>query len=358
LLTTHLDVGGISRYVISLAKFLASKDNKVFIASSGGLWQYELRQVPNIKNIFIPINTKSIISPKVIKSYFVLDRFMKTQGIDIVHANTRVTQFLAYLLYKIKGIAYISTFHGCYRAHFFRRALKFEGVASIAVSNYVRDHLIDKLGIHRNRVRVVYNGIDVKDYQATGSSPAAGQIEERLIGSPVLGTVSRLTPEKNIHLLIEAMPLILKKLPNSQLVILGRGRQESYLRELTGKLDLEGKVIFLEGIAPSLVFQALDVFISLSEGEPFGLSVIEAQLSGVPVIVPGSGALGEIVDDRLTGIVLEESSPRSVCEAVNLILDNSNLRESLVANAGKKAEEHFSLEKMGESTLSLYKEVI
>ena len=93
IITTHLNIGGISRYVINLAKGLARGSDTVFVASSGGQWQKEL-SIDNITHLKIPINTKSILSFKVLKSFFILSEFLKEQKIDIIHANTRVTQSL------------------------------------------------------------------------------------------------------------------------------------------------------------------------------------------------------------------------------------------------------------------------
>ena len=358
LLTTHLNVGGIPRYVISLAKFLASGQNNVFVASSGGKWQCELQGIKNISSINIPINTKSIFSFKAMKSFFMLRRFLKTQHIDIVHAHTRVSQFLAFLLYKKERIPYVSTFHGCYRPHFLRKAFKFEGRLCIAVSNYVKNHLIEKLKLDKSKIRVIYNGIDIRDYKQEYNSPVPQDLQEVLTGSPILGTVSRLTPEKNIDLLIEAIPFILKKFPAAQLIILGQGRQDTYLKKLSEKLSLGDRVVFLKDIPANSAFKKMDIFISLSEGEPFGLSVIEAQSLRVPVIVSSSGAFLEIVDDGETGVVLKNNTASSVCGAVELILNNKDLREKLISNASSKVDSLFNIGKMGDYTLSVYKEAL
>ncbi|MBN2120961.1 MAG: glycosyltransferase family 4 protein [Candidatus Omnitrophica bacterium] len=354
LLTTHLNIGGIPRYVINLAKSFASQGGHVFLASSKGFWQGELEEAENIKLVFIPINTKSILSLKVIKSFFVLSRFLKDNKVDIIHANTRVTQFLACLLYRVNRIPYVSTFHGCYRTHLFRRLFKCQGLVSIAVSNFVKEHAVVKLGLKDEDIRVIHNGLDIK-----GRANFRPQDEEvprdKLKGYPIIGTVSRLTPEKNIRFLIEAMPLILNKFPQACLVILGQGKEEGFLRKTVQELSLESKVIFLKKINPYSVYNSLDVFISLSTDEPFGFNVIEAQISEVPVIVSLSGALKEIVDDRINGLCLKDKAPGSIIEALTFILENEESRKAMIVNARKKVESCFSLERMARDTLAVYK---
>lgn len=355
ILTTHLNIGGIPRYVVNLSKFLKENGNNVFVGISGGEW-VNLLEESGVEIITLPINTKSIISFKIIKSFLILSRFLRYQNIDIVHANTRVTQFLAYLLFKLRGIPYISTFHGCYKPHFFRKLFKFKGLKSIAVSQYVKSYLIDNFNMKAKDIKVIYNGIEIISSYQKGK--IFNSYEKSIEGFPVIGTVSRLSPEKNIHLLIKAMPLILKKFPQAKLVVLGEGRQENYLKDLVVKLSLEDKVAFLKKIPPFSIFSLMDIFVSLSEGEPFGFSVIEAQSAGVPVIVSNSGALKEIVDDGITGIVLKDNLPKQLLEAVSMFVEDSEFRSKTVDNAGRKIEKYFSLQKMGGSIYSLYEEIL
>ena len=201
ILTSHLKIGGIPRYVINLAKGLKSLGDEVWVASSGGEWQVELDS-QDIGHLTIPIKTKSIASPKILDSFSAISGFIEDKSIDIIHANTRVTQALAYLLYKRRNIPYVSTFHGCYRSHIVRRLLKFQGVRSIAVSNFVQSHAVERLGLDQDKTRVVYNGMDIVSCLDQAGSSQLEEIRQRLKASPLSGTFSRLTPEKNIDLII------------------------------------------------------------------------------------------------------------------------------------------------------------
>ncbi len=106
LLTTHLNHGGISRYVLGLAKGLKQRGHQVWVASSGGTWCHELEDL-GITHKQIPIKTKSFLSPKVFLSLLALRGFIKKEGSEIIHGNTRVTQHLALLIHKFTGITYI-----------------------------------------------------------------------------------------------------------------------------------------------------------------------------------------------------------------------------------------------------------
>ncbi len=357
LLTTHLNVGGIPRYVINLAKFLARK-NFVIVATSGGEWEKKLVGVSNTVVLNLPIATKSILSPKIAKSFHILSRFLKKRKVDIIHANTRVTQSLAHRLWATRKIPYVSTFHGCYRPHLFRRLFPFAGLRTIAVSNYVKDHLIRNLKIDPKKVRVIYNGIDINSFSQIDNSIKEEVLPVGFNGYPVIGMISRLAPEKNISLLIQTMPLILKKYPKAVTLILGEGKEEAKLKEMSKNLGVDNRVVFLKKLSSLVVLRNLDIFLSLSEGEPFGFSVVEAQYVGIPVIVTNSGALKEIVENRVTGVVLKRSDSKEILEAIELLLEDNDLRRRMVANAKKRVEERFSLERMGESTYQVYEEVL
>ena len=114
LLTTHLNTGGIARYVISLAKALKHRGHTVFVASSGGDLEMTLVQ-EGIQHLFVDLRTKSELSPKVVKSFFGLKSFARKEGIDLIHAHTRVTQVLAALLSLYTKIPYVTTCHGFFR---------------------------------------------------------------------------------------------------------------------------------------------------------------------------------------------------------------------------------------------------
>ncbi|HEC70006.1 MAG TPA: glycosyltransferase family 1 protein [Candidatus Omnitrophica bacterium] len=358
ILTSHLNIGGIPRYVINLAKYLKRRGERVLVGASPGVWQSKLIQ-ESIEVISLPLNTKSILSFKIRESFKILNKFLEAEKIDIIHANTRVTQFLGFRLFKARKVPYISAFHGCYRPHIFRRLLKCEGVKTIAVSNYVKEHLIKKLKIAEEKIRVIYNGIEIiKGYQDEDTERRINRLKEKIKAYPLLGTVSRLTPEKNIASLIKMMPFILKKFPLAKLVILGRGRQEPDLKELVKKLALGEKVLFFKNIGPLVLFKILDVFISLSKGEPFGFSVVEAQSAGVVTLVSNSGAFPEIIEDKSTGIILKEGTPQEVVEALKLVLENPQFKQRLIENAQRKINDFFTIEIMGKNTYNLYKEVL
>ncbi|HNV87013.1 MAG TPA: glycosyltransferase family 4 protein [Candidatus Omnitrophota bacterium] len=356
IVTTHLRTGGITRYVYNLAKGLKQSGHDVWVASSGGLWEESLKEA-GVQCLEIPLNTKSIVSPRVFRSFLTLRRFLKTQPMDLIHCNTRVSQFLGFLLWKFTKTPYVCTFHGYYKPRWSRRILKCGGNRTVAISRSVAEHLSGDLGIDSRGIRVVYNGVDLKGYNVKLPRDEIRR-KYQISGSPVIGIVARLSAEKNHAILIRAFQRLLRDYPDAVLLIAGAGRLERELKRFVERLGLAERVIFLRDVAIPNVFAVLDVFVLASIKEGFGFAVVEAQLVGIPVIVSSAGGIKELVQDKVTGLVLRDNkNADELCDGIKLLLKDVRLRTEMVSRAREYAREMFSLEKMIEGMLRVYGEI-
>ncbi|MFA7676617.1 MAG: glycosyltransferase family 4 protein [Candidatus Omnitrophota bacterium] len=352
ILTTHLNPGGISRYVINLSRALCQQGHKVWVASSGGQWEQGASNGP-VRFVHVPIRTKSIFSPRIFFSFMFLRRFLKEKKIDVVHCNTRVTQLLGFLLLKYTGTPYVSAFHGFYRPSAARKLLQFSGAMSIAVSKAVKKHIIKDLWVEPEKVRVVYNGIDFNDFNLTESQRKDWGFKptDYLIG--ILGRVSH---EKGHFLNVEALSLLVKKHRNVYLVISGRGKMEASLKELIRETSLQDRVFFKESSANQFL-SSVDLLVVASEKEGFGYSVIEAFRKGVAVIGFNTGGIPEIIRDRRNGLLFYSYDAFSLAEAVEEIMLKDNLRSALVSKAREDVE-FFSAKRMALDTERVYRQVL
>mgnify|MGYP001216918406 CR=1 FL=1 len=348
ILTTHLNKGGISRYVINLAKGLSLQGHKVFIASSGGEWVSELRNL-NIMHKDISIKTKSICSLKILFSFFALSGFIITNKIDIIHANTRVTQFLAYLLYKKSKIPYLSSFHGFYRPKKFRKLFKFSGLLAIAVSKSVSCHLKEDLEIDPDIIKVVYNGIDLESSdQGISKRSQAGLSSDDFI----LGILGRISAEKGHLLAVEALSRLVPKYDNLFLLLSGRGKHQDKLNSLIDNLKLEKKVKFIDSEAADFL-KTINILLVPSEKEGFGFAVVEAFAGGVAVIGYNTGGIAEIIQNRSNGILFNHYDSLVLADAIEELMTKGQLRQRMVAKA-KEDVHNYSLENMASGTLRVY----
>ncbi|HDZ77042.1 MAG TPA: hypothetical protein ENH41_03055, partial [Candidatus Omnitrophica bacterium] len=207
LLTTHLNFGGIASYIVNLAGELKKRGHNVLVVSSGGNFTDALAR-KGVEHIDIDIKTKSELSPKLIFAFFKLKRIIIKRNIQIIHSHTRVTQILSHFLNKSLNIPYVTTCHGYFKPHWGRRVFACWGDITIAISAAVKKHLIDDFRLDENKIRLVYNGVNVKpktQYDNEKIRVGLGFPRE----APIIGIIARLSPVKGHKYLIAAMKHIL-----------------------------------------------------------------------------------------------------------------------------------------------------
>lgn len=352
ILCTHLNPAGISRYVINLAKGLMRSGHKVYVSCYGGQWLDKL-SAANIPYRLIPIKTKSVCSIKVFLSLISLFPLLRREKIQVVHANTRVTQYLGYLIYKIFQIPYISTFHGFHRPTLFRKLYKFSGLRTIAVSVAVKKHLAEDMKIEESKIRVVYNGIDKDEFLEKKRTKLDYGFKQNDF---VVGILGRISEEKGHLLAAEALKLLAPQHKNIYLLISGKGRLERELKLFFKLGEIKDRVKFVELEAKDFL-DIPDLLLVPSKKEGFGYAVVEAFIKGVPVIGFDTGGIAEIIKDRENGLLFYTYDAVSLKGAISEIMRNNDLRKTIVARA-KVYAETFSLERMARDTENVYHEAL
>jgi len=351
ILTTHLNPGGLSRYVLNLSTSLKRQNHNVWVACSGGEWVWRLSE-NGVNYKHIPIKTKSICSLKILFSFLALHRLIEQENFDVVHCNTRVTQLLGFLIYKRFNIPYIGAYHGFYRSTIFRKQFKLSGVMSIAVSRAVREHLIKDLDIEGENIKVVYNGIDRDEFLSKKASRGdwGFKNEDYLIG--ILGRISQ---EKGHFLAADAIAKLSSRRKNAYLLVSGRGKLDSKLRAYLKQERLEERVRFIN-CQPNQFLDIIDLLLVPSQKEGFGYSILEAFVKGIPVIGYNTGGIAEIVRDRENGLLFYNYNSFALVDTIEDIISNDNLRRRVVQQAREDVL-YFSSRRMAMDTERVYREV-
>ncbi|MBU1998123.1 MAG: glycosyltransferase family 4 protein [Candidatus Omnitrophica bacterium] len=360
-LTTHLNIGGIASYCLSLAKGLKAKGHSVYLATSSGELIPEL--VKTGASFFpIPIRTKSEINIfKIYPSLWRLLPYIKEKEIEIVHSNTRVTQVLGNLIHKNARLAHVYTCHGFFRRNLSRKIFPGWPNKVIAISEPVRENLINDFKLEEDKIVLIHNGIDLDKYGA-GIKPEDKQIARArlsLDSGPIVGIIARLSDVKGHAYLIQAMPKILKVMPGVRLLIVGDGRLKSELEVLSNSLGLSKEVIFLPKVADTRqILQALDVFVMPSLKEGLGLGLMEAMALGVPVIGSNVGGIKSLLKAGKNGLLVEPGNSLAIAEAVLELLRDREKAIRLAHNARDFIINNFSLEEMVTKTERVYRECL
>ena len=359
LLTNHLDVGGITSYVYSLACGLKAEGHSVYIGSSRGEVLARFAE-EGIGFIPLPLKTKSEISPGVAVSLIKLLPQIKEKKIDIIHANTRVTQVLACLVGRLSGVPFVSTCHGFFKTRFSRRISPCWGQKVIAISRQVKEHLVNDFKVSEEKIRVIHNGINIEKFIVHNPrAQAEAKIKLDLGSGPVIGIVARLSDVKGHIYLIEAMKKVLQDFPDAQLVIAGDGKMKDTLVSLSGRLGIEKSVFFIPTLADTLVvLSALDLFVLPSLKEGLGLSLMEAMACSICVIGSNIGGIKTLIRDGYNGILVEPKDVNGLYVAISGLLKDPSKMKALGDNARNFIAGNFSLEQMILQTKGVYQECL
>jgi len=361
LLTTHLEIGGVAVYTVNLARGLKLRNIPVFIASSGGELAKTLEK-EKIPHLFLNIRTKFEFNPKLFLSFFKLLIFIKRNNITIIHAQTRVAQVLAYLLSAVSGTSYVSTCHGFFKKdRISRRLFGAWGNYCIAISDAVREHLIKDFKVRENRAFLIYNGVDVDKFSAGLDKKEQENLRGNLgfARSPIIGSVSRLSPVKGLRYLLFAMKDILKEEPSCHLLLVGEGPSKDYLAELAKRLGIEGNVFFaLNTTEPQRFLSIIDVFVFYSLEEGLGLSLLEAMASGKPCVASDVGGISSVIEDGVTGILVPPKDTHELKKAITKVLRDRNLKDALARKGSMLVREKFSLGGMIKKVIEVYEKAM
>ncbi|MFC1704649.1 lipopolysaccharide heptosyltransferase II [Candidatus Omnitrophota bacterium] len=358
--TTHLNSGGIASYIVSLARELHRRNHAVFIASSGGSLVATLQQ-EGIAHLSLNIRTKSELSPKIIFSTRKLIRFVKENDIDIIHAHTRVAQVVSFLVSKLTGVVFVSTCHGFFKPRFSRKKFQCWGKRVVAISQAVKEHLCSAMEVDPSKIELIYNGIDfanlvfITEQQKIDFKRTLCLRDE----IPTVGIIARLSSVKGHVYLIEAIKKIIDYGVEVQLLIVGDGDLRQSLINDAKKYNIEKYVFFAPSIKNiSLPLSVIDIFVMPSLQEGLGLSIIEAQARGIPVVASKVGGIPEVVLHERTGLLVEPADSENLASAIEYLLKDKNTAVAFGRNAKEVAKSRFSLIHMVDETEALYRSVV
>lgn len=358
-ITTHFNTGGIASYILTLAKALRRLGHNVFVATSGGNKVEELEFV-GAKHFNVNLRTKSELSPKIYFSLPVLGRLVRENDINIIHAQTRITQVAASFLSKMTKRPYVSTCHGFFKKRLSRKIFPCWGNGVIAISEAVREHLIKDFGVDAKKIALIYNGIDLREFPPVDDTTQSKmRAELKIARGPVIGIIARLSDVKGHNVLISAMKKIVSQIPSVVLLIVGEGKMEEALKRQTKNLGLEDYIRFYPIVnRTSVMLSLMDIFVMPSLQEGLGLSVMEAQAMGLAVVASRVGGIPSLIEDGKTGILVSPGHADELADALIHLLNEPKKAKEIGQRARQWIERNFSVDEMAAKTASFYQCVV
>lgn len=361
--------GGVERGTIEIAKTLAASGYNSVVVSAGGPLVKRLEEIGGVhinlnvasKNPFVIWNNARRII-KIIQDY----------NIDIVHARSRAPAWSCHIAAKATGRKFITTFHGIYnissRIKKYYNSIMTEGEVIIAVSSFVKQHIIENYHIQENKIKIIHRGVDSSYFDpANLNAQILLKFKEKYNvpdGVPVILLPSRMTAWKGHMYLIEALNKIKHLnfyclmvgdiLKHPHFVGLVRNRiKELKLQDKIQIFGNESDIINLYGIA--------DLVLSTSiEPEAFGRTIIEAQAMKKLIIATNIGGAAETIENGVTGYHITPNDPNELADKISYCLSLlSSVECSKITNAARESViNNFSLDKMCMKTLDIYNKLI
>ncbi len=294
-----------------------------------------------------------------------LARVLKKDNIDIVHCHNFGGLFYGLIGARMGNVpCVVYTAHGPgfphkWRQSWFQRLAFTDRV--IAVSDHVRRDAVEKAGLKEDVVTTIPNGVDLTLYRRP--SDDAIQKKKAELGlegfGPVIGTVARLSPEKDHATLIEAFSRLASIHTKARLVLVGDGEMMGELKERATRLGIGLRVDFLGSRSDvTELLPVFDVFALASKEEGLGITIIEAMAEGVPVVGTNVGGIPEIITDGETGVLVPPGTPDKLAEAIDKLLSNPVEAARLAAAARNTVEIRYDMCRMIEGYENVYEDVL
>lgn len=232
--------------------------------------------------------------------------------------------------------------------------------AIIAISESVKNEVLKNYpNIPEDKVYVVYSGVNLKEFNPEHRKKYLKEIREKHhipIDDLLLIFVGNPFERKGLEFVIRAFAKL--KFKNITLLVSGKDDPTPY-QKLARKLGVNDKIRYNIGLTPEIYkyFAASDIFVFPTLYEPFGLVILEAMASGLPVIVSEIAGAAELIENWKDGVKLQ--NPKNYMEMVdklNALIEDDDLRKKLGKNARKKAEK-YSWEVTAKQMLEVFEEV-
>ena len=342
--------GGGERYVADLTNSLSARGHDLYVAVRPQSPLPRHLQLRSEKILTLPLRNALDVA-----SAHELDRFVRRNGIEVVHAHmARDYSLAAYATRRNRETKFIVTRHVLFQLNRMHRHILARATRVIAVSAAVARELRAQRILNEKQIAVIPNGIDVDRFdRVLADFDRAAYL--RGIGLPpeclLVGSIGELRTLKRHDDFIRAAALV----PQAHFVLAGVGEVQKQLEELVVQLGLTNRFHFLGWVDDAeKLLAALDVFVSASETESFGLVIVEAMAAGTAVVATETEGAKEIIEDQKTGILIPIGDVERIARSVIDLLENPEKRRTIATQSVKSVAQKFSLQRMVDEIEKIY----
>ncbi len=358
MLTDSMDMGGAETHIRELALALVEKGHRVLLVNGGGRLADALA-AHGVRTVTLPLSSRS---PLAVRScYRQLLRLVRRERPNLIHAHARFPALLACGVSHRTGVPVVTTVHARFRTGI-RRLFSRWGVASVAVSEDLKNYLSSEYRIPPENITVIPNGIDTRRFAPLPPKP------ETTADKPFrIVFMSRMDDDCSLgaELLCRLAPALSKKIPHLQIELIGGGSAVGRIAELAGKQNVlcRGCISVTGGLETSEVrLRGADSFVGVSR------AALEAMACGVPVILGGNeGFLGILTPKNFPVAAAENFCCRSgepmtkdrLFHAITTLFDMERTgRTALADKIRQEVLRRFDRDGMAEKTVAFYRNAL
>ena len=353
-------LAGGERYLGDLIRYSAPSFDHFVILSQKGPFEVLLQKVGIA---YAVVGMRHKFSPATLRN---LIKSLRHRDPHILHTHGYRSNMYGRLAAMVLGLQHMSTVHVSlfdYRntpvllrmAYLVAERLSAAKTRIfICVSRAMFTDLL-KLRIPKHKIRVIPNGVDLERFHPRPVTEDKKKSLGLIGAGPIVGCVGRLTDEKGQIYLVDAVAELQSSWPDMKCVFIGDGPLEGKLNERTRQLGVESNCLFLGGRNDvEELYACLDLFVLPSIREPFGIALLEAMASGVPVIASAAGGPLEYIRSGLNGVLVPPGNSRLLAQEIHRILKDRELAEVLGAAGRRTALNHFDVRNTVRKTEEIY----
>lgn len=363
--------GGMKEHVFELCEGLRASGHRVEIACpEGSPVAEEARQRGLVVH---PITLVGPLSPLAdLRGIRDVRRLVRAGDFDLVHAHG----FKAGLVARMGASrgdcrSRVLTVHGhvMYREDISRftkwtyrvveRGLSRRTTRIIAVSDAIKNELVDAYGIEPDRIVTVRNGVDVDTFASVSRSESASIAFGAPSGALVVGTAARFASAKGLRHFVHAAAQLSARRSDVFFLLGGDGPLKGDLEQAVDDAGI-GDRLKMVGFVRDMptFFSALDVYVSSSLSEGLPLTLAQAGAAGLPVVATDVGGTAEVVRDGESGLLVAPAEPGALADAIECLLADAEMRERFGAAGRRIARAEFSPRRMVEETELVYAQAV